>query len=106
MKTFKKYYNLFILLMCVGAFPVAVVASLNLNHDDSYICKFHNDQPINNKVIACDHCSYFFDIESISFDQNIFVASVSSNVYQGKEEFTHQSKLFFYTSRSPPHSYI
>ena len=66
MMIFRKYYNLFVLLICVGAFPIAVVASSNLNHDDSLLCTFHNDQPVNNTVIVCDHWSFFFDILVIS----------------------------------------
>ena len=106
MKVFRKYYNLFVLLICVGAFPVAVVALPNLNHNDSLLCTFHNDQPINNTVIVCDHCSYFFDIVTNSTDPNIFIANVSFIDYQDKQEFTHQIKSFHYSSRSPPHSYI
>ena len=106
MKVFRKHYNLLVLLICVGAFPVAVVASPNLNHDDSLLCTFHNDQPINNVPIVCDHCSYFFDIETNSIDQNIFIVNVSFIDYQDKQEFIHQIKSFHYSSRSPPHSYI
>ena len=103
MKTFKNYYNLFILLICVSAFPVAI-ASSNLNHDDPYICNYHNDQPIKNKYIACDHCSYFFDVETNYNHQDIFIVNLSFTDNQNKLGFTYQTKLFHNSARSPPHS--
>ena len=105
MKNFKNYYNLFILLICVSAFPVAI-ASPNLNHDDSYICKFHDDQPIKNIYISCDHCSYFFDFDTNYNNQCVFIVNLPFIDNQDEPGFTYQSKLFYYSVRSPPYSYI
>ena len=69
--SFRKYYNLFVLLICVGAFPVAVVASSNLNHDDSLLCTFHNDQPINTGGIK--NAKLFLNADNL-FDK-VIVAS-------------------------------
>ena len=65
MKFFGKYYNLFVLLICVGAFPVAVVSSHDIPDNENYICKFHTDQSTNNQIISCDHCSYYLDIAKL-----------------------------------------
>jgi len=103
MRLFKQYYNLFVLLICVGAFPVAIAASPNLS-DESLVCKFHNDQT--NNVISCDHCAYFIDLSTSSVNQDIIIVNVPFIINQDKQEFTYQIKSFQYSSRSPPHSYI
>ena len=82
MKIFAKYYNLFILLICVGAFPVAVVSSHDIPDDENYICKFHTDH------------------------KDIFIIRKPILLSQNKKDFKHTTKSFFKTSRSPPHSYI
>jgi hypothetical protein len=102
----RKYYNLFILLICVGAFPVAVVSSNDIADHESYICKFHTDQSTSNHIIPCDHCSYYFDIASHADHKEIFMVRKPILLGQNKKEFKHTSKSFFKTSRSPPYSYI
>jgi len=102
----RKYYNLFILLICVGAFPVAVVSSNDIADHEKYICKFHTDQSTSNHIIPCDHCSYYFDIASHADHKEIFMVRKPILLGQNKKEFKHTSKSFFKTSRSPPYSYI
>ena len=106
MKFFGKYYNLFVLLICVGAFPVAVVSSHDIPNNENYICKFHTDQSTNNQIISCDHCSYYLDIASHSDHKDIFIIRKPILLSQNKKECKHTTKSFFKTSRSPPHSYI
>ena len=102
----RKYYNLIILLICVGAFPVAVVSSNDITHHEADICKFHTDQSTNNQIISCDHCSYYLDIASDADHKDIFIIRKPILLSQNKKEFKHTIKSFFKTSRSPPHSYI
>tara|TARA_X000001036_G_C20227396_1_gene622405 strand:+ start:195 stop:515 length:321 start_codon:yes stop_codon:yes gene_type:complete len=102
----RKYYSLIILLICVGAFPVAVVSSNDIADHESDICKFHTDQSTNNHIIPCDHCSYYFDMASHADHMNIFMVRKPILLVQNKKEFKHTTKSFFKTSRSPPHSYL
>tara|TARA_Y100000389_G_C17200116_1_gene383211 strand:- start:177 stop:497 length:321 start_codon:yes stop_codon:yes gene_type:complete len=102
----RKYYNLIILLICVGAFPVAVVSSNDITHHEADICKFHTDQSTSNLIIPCDHCSYYFDIASDANHKETFMVRKSILLDQNKKEFKHTTQSFFKTSRSPPHSYI
>ena len=106
MKIFGKYYSLVILLICVGAFPTAVVSSHDIPDDENYICKFHTDQSTNTQIISCDHCSYYLDIASHVDHKDIFIIRKPTLLTQNKKEFKHTTKSFFKTSRSPPHSYI
>jgi len=106
MKIFGKYYNLFVILICVGAFPVAVVSSHDIPDNENYICKFHTDQSTNNQIISCDHCSYYLDIASHTDHKDIFIIRKPILLSQNKKDFKHTTKSFFKTSRSPPHSYI
>ena len=106
MKIFGKYYNLFVLLICVGAFPTAVVSSHDIFDDENYICKFHTEQSTNNQIISCDHCSYYLDIASDADHEDIFIIRKPILLSQNKKEFKHTIKSFFKTSRSPPYSYI
>ena len=102
----RKYYSLIVLLICVGAFPVAVVSSNDIADHESDICKFHTDQSTNNQIISCDHCSYYLDIASHTDHKDIFIIRKPILLSQNKKDFKHTTKSFFKTSRSPPHSYI
>ena len=101
---YRRYYNLIILLLCVGAFPIQVVALTNYDSSDSSICHFHSESNDNNRqVVKCDHCNYYFDLDdSVQAYKYIFPTTKNILVTQ----LTHKKNFFNYilslNSRSPP----
>ena len=101
---YKKFYNLIILLICVGAFPVQVLALSNVNNIDSSICYFNeNNSDDNNKqIIKCDHCDYYYDIDS---NQNsTYIFPTNENILVTRHVFKKNFLNYIFSSnpRSPP----
>ena len=102
---FKKYYNLFVLLICIGAFPVQVVALNNINFSDSSICNFHMSESSddNSQIVKCDHCNYYFDLDD-SIQSYKYNYLIKKNILV--TQLTHKKNFFNYilslNSRSPP----
>jgi len=92
MVNIRKYYSLIVLLICVGAFPVAVVSSNDIADDESDICKFHTDQSTINHIITCDHCSYYLDMVSHADHMNPFMIRKPILLVQNKKEIHPRGK--------------
>ena len=99
-----KFYNIIMLLICIGAFPVQILASNNAIPTDSSICHFNEDGSNNNnrQIIKCDHCDYFFDFDSYQnskynfpINESIFVTKLTL-----KKNFLHY--ILSLNPRSPP----
>ena len=101
---YKNYYNIYVLLICIGAFPAQISALPSLSMTDSSICSFHiDDSDIDEKHnVKCDHCTYYFDLEFNKIDKYIF----QTNQNISRTEFTHKkifvNYIFSQNPRSPP----
>ena len=103
---FRRYYNLFVLLICVGAFPIQVVGLTDVSSSDPSICYFHigesNDDD-DRQIVKCDHCNYYFDLDD-SFQAYKYIFPTNENILV--TQFTHKKKFFNYilslNPRSPP----
>ena len=99
-----KFYNIIMLLICIGAFPVQISASNNAIPTDSSICHFNEDGSNNNnrQIIKCDHCDYFFDFDSYQNSKYNFPINESIFVTKFilKKNFLHY--ILSLNTRSPP----
>jgi len=100
----KKYYNLVILLIMIGAFPVSIAAVTNSISGDSMLCTFHGESFNDNKVIInCDHCVYYYDdVESGLLETPNYSSSQRISVYHPIHNRISLSVSIESSSRSPP----
>jgi len=100
---FKKYYNLIVLLICTGAFPVQVVSSSNTVFTDPAICYFHDaDSNDDRQIIKCDHCDYYYDIDSNQNSKYIFPINEDILVDNLTLKKNFLSYILSLNPRSPP----
>lgn len=102
MNSYRKLYNIAILLILVGAFPISIASvSADLNKADSLICKFHNgDKELN---ISCDHCDYFSELNDVLIYKAADYDIYTKLIYQNDILLNYSlSSYISYLSRSPP----
>tara|TARA_A100001011_G_C14086005_1_gene746529 strand:+ start:608 stop:922 length:315 start_codon:yes stop_codon:yes gene_type:complete len=102
MNNYKKLYNIAVLLILVGAFPISIASvSADLNKADSLICKFHNgDKGLN---ISCDHCDYFSELNDVLIYKVADYDTYSELKYKAGILLHYSLSSYIpYLSRSPP----
>ena len=102
MNNYKKLYNILILIILVGAFPISIASVFaDLNKADSLICKFHNgDKEL---IISCDHCDYFSELNDVLIYKVADYDTYSKLIYKDDILLNYSlSNYISYLSRSPP----
>ena len=103
MTQIQQYYKLIVLLICVGAFPANIAAYVASTDIDSSICTFHGSKiDESHKLIKCDHCDYFVDLDFNLININGHHIEASSSL----DSFYHSFNIIInkpsLVSRSPP----
>ena len=102
MNSYRKLYNICVLFILVGAFPISIASvSADLNKADSLICKFHTGDKEHN--ISCDHCDYFSELNDVLIYKAADYDIYTKLIYKDDILLNYSlSSYTSYSSRSPP----
>ena len=104
MNSYRKFYNILVLIILVGAFPISIAsvsADLNKADADLLICKFHTGDKEHN--ISCDHCDYFSELNDVLIYKAADYDIYTKLIYKDDILLNYSlSKYKSYSSRSPP----